>query len=177
MPGRQKLIWGGQGRSYWAQTRGGYFKSPKGVMGSNGSEEVYPHFSLHITPQQDDAFLHCLAELSNFIVQNTDQDTTILLRMDSNCSEKSTSRRFKGLQEFCSDHNLIQISQSQPTFHHSNSMSESNIDYFLISRSSRSTLGNVVSQCKYEYHENFSSHDPVFSDLSLLCQPIDRNEQ
>ena len=132
------------------------------------SEEYILAISAYLpTSGRDDDFLSCLAELSNFISENNDQNGTVLIGMDSNCSEKSTSRRILGFQQFCWENNLLKVCHSAPTFHHSNGTSESNIDYFLITKSSSTRLNSIFSQCNLDYPQNFSSHDPVFTTVTV----------
>ena len=126
------------------------------------------------TSGKDDDFLSCLGELSCFIADNIDNIDTVLIGMDSNCSEKSTPRRTKAFQQFCHEQSLIKFSHSEPTFHHSNGLSASNIDYFLISQRSVDTIHDISSQCNQDYPENFSSHDPfcphcVYHVLTLVA--------
>ena len=99
------------------------------------------------TSGKDDDFLGCLADLSIFITQNGAGIDTILIGTDSNCSERSSSRRINGFNNFCKDHNFLKISCSEPTFHHSNGISSSNIDCFLVSRRCSTNLRNISLQC------------------------------
>ena len=121
------------------------------------------------TSGKDDDFLGCLADLSIFITQNGAGIDTILIGTDSNCSERSSSRRINGFNNFCKDHNLLKISCSEPTFHHSNGISSSNIDCFLVSRRSSTNLRNISLQCNQENPQNLSSHDPVLGVLAVPC--------
>ena len=122
------------------------------------------------TSGKDDEFLACLAELSNFIVEINDENGTILISTDSNCSEKSTTRRIHGFQQFCENHDLLKIYSSDPTFHHSNGLSSSNIDFFLLSRKTAPILNNLSLQCNQENPQNLSSHDPVIATFTLHIQ-------
>ena len=121
------------------------------------------------TSGKDDEFLDCLDQLTDFIQQNSSDGSTILIGTDSNCSPKSTPRRLSGFQQFCQDHELTKVCLSVPTFHHSNGMSSSNIDYFLLSHKYSQTpkLSKTFSQCTQDFPENFSSHDPVFATLQI----------
>ena len=119
------------------------------------------------TSGQDDQFLECLGELSNFIVENSSDIGTILIGTDSNCSDKSSRRRLQGFQKFCEDHQLLKVSHSGPTFHHHNGLSSSNIDCFLISLNRAPRLTAVSTQCTEENPQNMSSHDPVLTNLVL----------
>ena len=75
------------------------------------------------TSGKDDNFLYCLAELSNYIMDNNADVDTVLIGTDSNCSDKSTARRLRGFMTFCNTHNFLKISHSEPPFHHSNGLS------------------------------------------------------
>ena len=121
------------------------------------------------TSGKDDDFLYCLADLSIFIMQNGGETDTILIGTDSNCSEKSSSRRIHGFNSFCKDHDLLKIGCSEPTFHHSNGISTSNIDCFLVSQRSSTNLRNISLQCNQENPQNLSSHDPVLGMLAVPC--------
>ena len=121
------------------------------------------------TSGKDEEFLDCIAELSIFIADNKPDTGTVLIGTDSNCSERSSARRIHALHQFCEEHSLLKVCFSGPTFHHSNGCSVSNIDYFLVSCMSESNLKSVSIQCKLNFPENLSSHDPVFSTLAIPC--------
>ena len=121
------------------------------------------------TSGRDSEYLDCLGDLSTFITENTPHYSTILIGMDSNCSEKSTPRRCSSLAQFCTDHTLVKVMVPCPTFHHSNGTSHSNIDYFLITQSSTTCLRNIFSLCTQEHPQNLSSHDPILASLHLPC--------
>ena len=127
------------------------------------------------TSGKDDDFLSCLGQLSCFITDNIVNIDTVLIGMDSNCSEKSTPRRIRGFQQFCHDNKLLKICHSEPTFHHSNGLSSSNIDFFLISERSADNLYNISSQCNQDHPQNFSSHDPVSATLRVPCADLGGN--
>ena len=120
---------------------------------------------------KDDEFLDCLAELSIFILQNKSETGTVLIGTDSNCSEKSSPRRVQAFKQFCEENNLLKVCCSEPTFHHVNGLSSSNIDYFLISTACNNSpqLKNISMQCNQEHPENLSSHDPVTATLGVPC--------
>ena len=128
------------------------------------------------TSGQDDEFLECLSELSNFILVNNSDNRTILIGLDANCSLKSTARRISGFSDFCDENNLLKICVSEPTFHHNNGLSNSNIDFFLISNKNSTKLINIFSQCNQQHLENFSSHDPVLSTLLVACSGKTKSE-
>ena len=125
------------------------------------------------TSGKDNEFMECLGELAAFIDDNSESGTTILIGLDSNCSDKSTKRRSTNLDQFCEDHDLIKVMAPGPTFHHANGVYTSNIDYFLISQPSPVTISEVSLQCTQDHPQNLSSHDPILATLSMpiLVQP------
>ena len=74
------------------------------------------------TSGKDNEYTDCLGELAIFIDDNSETGTTILIGMDSNCSDNSTKRRSSNLNQFCEDHDLVKIMAPVPTFHHTNAM-------------------------------------------------------
>ena len=119
------------------------------------------------TSGKDNDFVECLAELSAYIVDNISNEETILIGTDSNCSDKSSQCRLQAFQQFCEEHHLSKVCHTGPTFHHNNGTSSSNIDYFLVSCNQTATLKPVSVQCKEDYPENLSSHDPVLTTLVI----------
>ena len=117
------------------------------------------------TSGKDDEYLECTSDLINFSNDNLREDENILMGIDSNCSEKSSPRRKLALKNLCQELDLIKVSTSLPTFHHHNGSSESNIDYFLVSKRCASNLSNLVLHCTLDIPENFSSHDPISASL------------
>ena len=126
------------------------------------------------TSGKDDEFSECLSSLSNFVTENCSTGDGILIGTDTNCSEKSTPRRIRLYKDFCEKLDLFKAGSTLPTFHHNNSVSESNIDTFLISRNVMSMLGSVLVKCTLDEPLNFSCHDLLLSSLSL---PAARQEQ
>ena len=121
------------------------------------------------TSGKDEEFLDCLAELSVYIQENSKCGEILLVGTDSNCSERSSHRRYQGFLKFCSDHNLVKVSVSEPTFHHHNGTSCSTIDYFLISQEQAPNITNTAIECTLDHPENFSCHDPVSAKLCIPC--------
>ena len=80
------------------------------------------------TSGKDAEFLECVSDLINFVMEYQKENETILMGMDSNCSEKSSARRILALRNLCQQLELVKMSISHPTFHHHNGLSESNID-------------------------------------------------
>ena len=119
------------------------------------------------TSGKDIEFLDCISDLSNLIIENKTENEYLLLGLDSNCSEKSSVRRVKALESFCQEFDLVKISTNHATFHHHNGTSQSNIDYFLISRELSSLFSSASFSCSLNTPENLSSHDPVYVTMVL----------
>ena len=84
--------------------------------------------------------------------------------MDANVSMKSNNRRIKAFEEFKETFQLeTTFYGNQPTFHHNNGSSESQIDYILTNNL------NVVSflelKCKHNDSDNLSSHDALVASI------------
>ena len=131
-------------------------------------EKKFLVFSVYFpTSGKDDDYLDCIGDLVNFAMEHQDDDEVILIGTDSNCSERSTPRRILAFSNMCERLNLRKVSTNHPTFHHHNNLSESNIDYFLITENYASNLGEPTVSCSLETPENFSSHDPVTAILRV----------
>ena len=129
------------------------------------------------TSGRDDEFLDCRNKLSIFIQENSTGEGITLIGTDSNCSEKSSPRRIQSFHKFCKEQNLLKFCQAEPTFHHSNGLSSSNIDYFLISQKHALKLSNIGIECNQEHSENFSSHEPVSANLKVVCPDQSTNQE
>ena len=119
------------------------------------------------TSGKDDEFLECFSYLSNFINCNKSTTDLLIIGTDSNCSEKSTSRRKAAFTSFCSKHDLRQYASSRPTFHHNNSKSESCIDFFLISRCETIEVGKLLQLCTLDNPLNLSGHDALLCSIKV----------
>ena len=119
------------------------------------------------TSGKDDEFLECFSYLSNFINENRVTNEAIIIGTDSNCSEKSTSRRKNIFSNFCLAFSFTVHTTNLPTFHHNNLTSESCIDFFLVSAPSTTTtqLTQIQQLCKLDHPVNLSSHDVLLSTI------------
>ena len=127
------------------------------------------------TSGKDDEFLECLTHLSNFLNENRVGNEGIVIGTDSNCSEKSTTRRKDMFSNFCSAFSITVYSTNLPTFHHNNHTSESCIDFFLMSESTTTQLTQVQQLCKFDQPTNLSSHDVLLSSLKIQVAPGNTN--
>ena len=75
------------------------------------------------------------------------------------------------------EHSLIKMKILEPTFHHSNGVSSSNIDFFLISENITASITDIVSQCNLRHPQNFSCHDPLSASLCVLSPEIPKRKE
>ena len=84
------------------------------------------------------------------------------IRLQSNISQVETvCDRFTGVKEEIEGSKFFLKSVYFPTFHHNNSLSESNVDYFLVSKQYSSLASNITKICTLNQPMNLSSHDGV----------------
>ena len=122
------------------------------------------------TSGQDDNFLDILAQLNFNLSQNIDDDLAVIIGTDTNVSNQSTKRRYNAMQTFLDFHSLNTILTNQePTFHHNNQSSESQIDhiYFSIPKNSKISVSFKNQLCLKENSSNLSSHDVLIGEIVL----------
>jgi hypothetical protein len=117
------------------------------------------------TSGKDDEFLDCLGFLEEFLWNNIPNCGSVLIGMDSNCSEKSSSRRKLAWSNFCKTFSFEMKKTGLPTFHHNNGTSESCIDYFVLQNCK---VENLKQICTLDTPLNLSSHDPLTVSISVL---------
>ena len=86
------------------------------------------------TSGKDDEYMECVWDITNFVRENKTENEAVLIGTDSNCSEKSSKRRLHAFKKLTNELDLEKVCTKQPTFHHHNGLSESNIDCFMISK-------------------------------------------
>ena len=127
------------------------------------------------TAGKDDEFLEVLSALSSDILLHSSAISTLIIGCDSNQSEKSTKRRISAMTDMLEDFHLQPIlSGDEPTFHHNNQTSESQIDniyYYFPSSSSKTSLELFEHLCLKDNHENLSSHDVLVGKMILPDVP------
>ena len=119
------------------------------------------------TSGKDTEFLECIQELSNYVISNRNSEDIVIIGCDSNCSEISTSRRIRALDNLCEELSLKKLRCNSPTFHHNNGISEANLDYFLVSERNISIFSSPRILCTLDNVLNLSSHDVVVSSLHI----------
>ena len=117
------------------------------------------------TSGQDEEFLETVSHLSDFISRHSSPGDKILIGADSNCSTKSSTRRQKAWDNFCSKFELQTHRSHLPSFHHHNGLSETFIDVFAASATLK--MGEVLQYCTLDSPQNLSSHDPIQSSVTL----------
>ena len=135
---------------------------------SNASAILYSTYLP--TSGQDEQFLETLARLNFDISQNIDDTLAVIIGTDTNVSSKSTKRRYSAMQTFLDFHSLKTILPNmEPTFHHNNQSSESQIDhiYFSTPENSKISVRYKNQLCLKQNSSNLSSHDILIGELLL----------
>ena len=122
------------------------------------------------TSGQDEAYLEVLEQLDFDIKNNITGKSIILIGLDSNQSDKSSKRRTSAMEGFKKQFSLKSVLlNNQPTFHHNNMTSMSQIDHILYH-----IPGNITAKvelekhlCKLENSQNLSSHDAILGKISI----------
>ena len=84
------------------------------------------------TSGQDDEFLEVLSKLSFDIYNNVAENSSIMIGLDSNQSNKSYRRRTDAMKQFQAQFSFKTVLlNDSPTFHHNNQTSVSQIDHIL----------------------------------------------
>ena len=118
----------------------------------------------------DEEFLEVLSQLFSDINQHRQQNSVIVIGADTNQSNKSSTRRIEAMQTFCKDFSLKSVLiSSEPTFHHNNQTSSSQIDHILyfLPESCEIDLQFYEQLCKLDNSANLSSHDVIIGNLKL----------
>ena len=103
-----------------------------GVKYSDTQTNILSYTVYLPTSGQDDEFLEVLSQLSFDVRNNVGENSSILIGLDSNQSDKSSRRRTDPMKSFQSQLSLKSILLSdKPTFHHNNKTSVSQIDHIL----------------------------------------------
>ena len=108
------------------------------------------------------------------IYTNRQENSTIIIGLDSNQSIKSTNRRTDAMNVFKNSFLLQSLHiDNQPTFHHNNLVSESQIDDILcfIPKNAKLDIKFKDILCQKFNSSNLSSHDVVVGEI-CLPQPI-----
>ena len=127
----------------------------------------------------DEQFQEILSQLANDLLVNLDQHCTLLIGLDSNQSLKSSRRRTEAMSRFRAQFSLKSILvNDEPTFHHNNEKSVSQIDHILFYAPQMSSVDVNLQKhiCKLFEPENLSSHDAIVGKIQLPTDVEDANE-
>ena len=137
---------------------------------SNLDSSIIAYTAYLPTSGQDDQFLEILSLLKYDIEQNNTENCIVMIGTDSNVSSKSTTRRVKAMQIFLDAFSLNSIlSNTEPTFHHNNMTSESQIDhiFYIIPEKSNVKIRFKKHLCLKDDSSNLSSHDVIMGEIIL----------
>ena len=139
-----------------------------GINYTDGQTNIIAYSAYLPTSGQDDEYLEVLSLLSYDIRNNRTENSGILIGLDTNQSEKSSRRRIEAMKQFCEQFCLKGVlTNSDPTFHHNNQTSSSQIDNILAYFPKQSPLKISLFKhlCKLDYSANLSSHDVLIAKL------------
>ena len=123
------------------------------------------------TSGQDDDFLDEISLLTHDIESNASVVDTIVIGIDANTSIKSSKRRQRIFSEFLQNFSLETILPGDdPTFHHNNGYSESQIDHILTNN--REIINFHQQLCKHDDEINLSSHDAIIGSIKILNSTV-----
>ena len=118
------------------------------------------------TAGQDDDYQEEISLLSHDLLVHLSSESTIIIGTDANTSEKSSARRKESFSSFKLEFGLETILPGQePTFHHNNGDSESQIDHILTNKPE--TVKFLEQRCKLNESANLSSHDAIIGTMKL----------
>ena len=128
------------------------------------------------TSGKDQEYLEEIDLLSHNIQEHCSASSLILIGIDANVSEKSNERRknaFNKLQETFQLKTILP--GTQPTFHHNNGSSESQIDHILTN--DKRMVSFYEQRCKYFDSENLSSHDVLVASIKCINIELQRDHE
>ena len=141
-----------------------------GVKYEDGQTNIITYSVYLPTCGQDDEYLEVLSLLSCDIINNRNGNSGILIGLDTNQSEKSSRRRTEAMKQFCEQFSLKGVlTNSEPTFHHNNQTSSSQIDNILAYIPDKAPIEISLFKhlCKLDNPVNLSSHDALIAKLTL----------
>ena len=126
-----------------------------GVNYTDGQTKIIAYSVYLPTCGQDDEYLEVLSLLSYDIRAHKQENSCILIGLDTNQSAKSSRRRTDAMKQFCEQFNLKGVlTNSDPTFHHNNQTSSSQIDNILAYIPGKSSI--EISLFKLDNFSNLS---------------------
>ena len=128
------------------------------------------------TSGKDEEFNDVITSLTQDITKQRNEDDIILIGIDANTSAKSTKRRIEAFNSFLSELKLSTIlNNSDPTFHHHNGTSETQIDHILVfvPENNPTDVKFYNQLCTLLYPSNLSSHDAIIGSISFPSKEKD----
>ena len=141
-----------------------------GLKFSDNQTNILAYSAYLPTSGQDDAFIEVLKQLNFHIKNNITEKSILLIGLDSNQSDKSSNRRTVAMDAFRKQFSLKSVLvNNQPTFHHNNQTSTSQIDHILyhIPEYSEAKIELDKHLCKLENSQNLSSHDAILGRIEI----------
>ena len=141
-----------------------------GVFYADGELSFLSYSAYLPTSGQDEDFLEVLDQLRSDVTQHKLDNSTIIIGADTNQSAKSSKRRTEAMDRFRKEFSLDSILVSnEPTFHHNNQTSVSQIDTILFYIPEKSEIGLEYSDhlCKLKNSANLSSHDVILGNIKI----------
>ena len=141
-----------------------------GVKYTDGHTNIIAYSAYLPTSGQDEEYLEVLSLLSFDIRNNKTENSCILIGLDTNQSEKSSRRRTEAMEQFCEQFSLKGVlTNNDPTFHHNNQLSTSQIDNILayVPENLPVQISLFKHLCKLENYANLSSHDALVAKLII----------
>ena len=141
-----------------------------GLKFSDNQTNILAYSAYLPTSGQDDAFIEVLEQLIFDIKNNITEKSILLIGLDSNQSDKSSNRRTIAMDAFRKQFSLKSVLvNNQPTFHHNNQTSTSQIDHILyhIPEYLKAKIELDKHLCKLENSQNLSSHDAILAKIEI----------
>ena len=141
-----------------------------GIAYSQNGVRILSYTAYFPTSGQDDKFMEVLALLSADINQHLTDNSAVFIGADTNQSQKSTKRRTEAVEQFKTEFSFRSILLSgEPTFHHNNQTSVSQIDTILsfIPETLGIELNFSEHLCKLDFSANLSAHDVIIGKMKI----------
>ena len=131
------------------------------------------------TSGQDEYFLEVIDALHKDITCHFKEKFAIIIGADTNQSLKSTPRRTEAMKWFLTELSLKPIlTNNEPTFHHNNLTSESQIDniFYFIPNQMLVKMKMKDHLCQKHESQNLSCHDVITAEIDLVNKVAAKNE-
>ena len=151
-----------------------------GVKYEDEKTKILAYTAYLPTKGQDNEFMDVLSQLSFELESRNTNETVIIIGLDSNQSRKSTRCRSDAMAKFIEYFSLKPVLTSEdPTFHHNNQTSESQIDNILykVPENSDVDIDLYKHLCKLNNFANLSSHDALVARVALPVEKTQKKEK